>query len=180
MSVLKKCSKQYPWISQTYWMWQPSCWKHMFQMHKWHISVARKFSSMLFILKDVWSNDGGRCCKDHTPLLPWQNDLQTHEFQKDFLDTNNKQLANSHTPRDQNGLQHYLLCLDLCCITTKTQEKQHASALAIVSFPTHDPAIHKLQQSLLTMRTDGHARLKSIKVMVIQNVSGLCHMSSNN
>jgi hypothetical protein len=45
--------------------------------------------------------------------------------------------------------------------------------MAIVSSQTHDPAIHKLQQSLLNMRTDGHARLKSIKVMVIKNTTGL-------
>jgi hypothetical protein len=63
--------------------------------------------------------------------------------------------------------------MDLCCITIKTQDKQHESAPATVSSQTHDPDIHKLQQSLMTMRTDGHARLKSIKVMVIQNVSGL-------
>ena len=47
------------------------------------------------------------------------------------------------------------------------------STLATVPSHTHDPAIHKLQESLLTLRTDGHARLKSTKIMVIQNVSGL-------
>jgi hypothetical protein len=56
----------------------------------------------------------------------------------------------------------------LCNYKNTTQS--NAFALATVSSQTHDPAINK---SLLTLRTDGHARNKSYNNQSDSNVSAL-------